>query len=163
MKEYDLNCSSKELKDKLDSLKVVNTNKENDLDLVCIRTNNKFKLSFYERYSQSLNYHDRNYKSVNTTVFFQGEIIEDGDKCKIRGKCKFSGIAIMILCFFIFVAVLANLMFILSDGFEINTIGLYFLLPVVLVIIMKYALGTSFDKCIKQVIKELEQEKINIE
>ena len=56
MKEYDLNCSSKELKDKLDSLKVVNTNKENDLDLVCIRTNNKFKLSFYERYPQSLNY-----------------------------------------------------------------------------------------------------------
>ena len=91
---------------------------------------------------------------------FQGEIIEDGDKCKIVGKCKFSGIAIMVLCFFIFVAVLVNLIFILEDGFGLNSIGFYFFIPVIVVFIMKYALGTSFDKCIKQLIEELEKEKL---
>lgn len=141
------------MKNKLDTLKVKNFQKEDKKEIVCQRYNNRFKLLTYGKYNRLF----FRYKEVDTRIYFEGKIIEEGDKCSIEGKCKFSKHVVAFIVLFTFIVILMNLIM-LKDGFIIflfEPMELLFLMIIVFTT-KKYINTKKFDVYIKNMIKELE-------
>ena len=163
MKKYNLNCSSEKLKEKLDSLKIENPNEANDTDICCKRKGNKFKLLFAQKDPcielniLGIKGYTPRIEGILTEAFFKGEIIEENDKCIIKGRCKasvaFTTFLVMIIIFILSVEAMCFLI----DGIVYNGIWIFLFIPLTALLLIRYRCGRIFDRYIKEMIEKLEE------